>query len=178
MVWQPLSQQPSLKKTCMQSYIGYLLHFFPENTHEQQLISAKILYQCPSRNILDFIYGGSQFSTGVIFLCVRHVINGPLWHFFYTWDIFFYGQGVISLRRKMTPRSFFDGGRYSSLHRHGTMLGKFQARWQARIWGRRLTLSHITCAVTCTDIGATRLLRTKQAPPFGTREEGVPLATK
>ena len=35
-----------------------------------------------------------------------------------------------------------------------------------------VTLLHITSAVTCTDIGATRLLRTKQAPPFGTKEEG------
>ena len=41
-----------------------------------------------------------------------------------------------------------------------------------------VTLSHITSAVTCTDIGATRLLRTKQAPPFGTKEEGVPSVTK
>ena len=28
-----------------------LFCIFPENTHEQQLIPAKILYQCPSRNI-------------------------------------------------------------------------------------------------------------------------------
>ena len=37
---------------------------------------------------------------------------------------------------------------------------------------------HITSAETCTDIGATRLLRTKQAPPLGTKEEGVPSVTK
>ena len=39
--------------------------------------------------------------------------------FFYTRDTFFYGQGGggISLRRQMTPRSFFDWGRYSLLHR-------------------------------------------------------------
>ena len=41
-----------------------------------------------------------------------------------------------------------------------------------------VTLSHITSAVTCTDIGATRLLRTKPAPLFGTKEEGVPSVTK
>ena len=35
--------------------------------YEQQLIQAKILYQCPSRNILDFVYGGSHFSTGSFF---------------------------------------------------------------------------------------------------------------
>ena len=93
-----------------------LFCIFPENIHEKQLIPAKLLYQWPSRNILDCVYGGSQFSTGVIFQRVRHVKNGPLWHFFYTCDTFLYGQGVISLRRKMTPRSFFDGGRYSSLH--------------------------------------------------------------
>ena len=41
-----------------------------------------------------------------------------------------------------------------------------------------VTLSHINSAVTCTDIGATGLFRTKQAPPFGTKEEGVPSVTK
>ena len=75
------------------SVVFDLFCIFRENTHEQQLIQAKILYQCPSRNILDFVYGGSHFSTGVIFLRVRHVKNRPLWHFFYTWDTFFYGQG-------------------------------------------------------------------------------------
>ena len=54
-----------------------LFCIFRENTHEQQLIQAKILYQCPSRNILDFVYGGSHFSTGVIFLRVRHVKIDP-----------------------------------------------------------------------------------------------------
>ena len=39
----------------------YLFCIFPENTHEEQLIPAKILYQCPSRNILDFVYDRSQF---------------------------------------------------------------------------------------------------------------------
>ena len=75
------------------SVVFDLFCIFRENTHEQQLIQAKILYQCPSRNILDFVYGGSHFSTGVIFLRVRHVTNRPLWHFFYTWNTFFYGQG-------------------------------------------------------------------------------------
>ena len=75
------------------SVVFDLFCIFRENTNEQQLIQAKILYQCPSRNILDFVYGGSHFSTGVIFLRVRHVKNRPLWHFFYTWDTFFYGQG-------------------------------------------------------------------------------------
>ena len=55
-----------------------LFCIFRENTHEQQPIQAKILYQCPSRNILDFVYGGSYFSTGVIFLRVRHVKNRTL----------------------------------------------------------------------------------------------------
>ena len=54
-----------------------LFCIFPENTHEQQLNPAKILYQWPSRNNLDFVYGGSQFSTGVIILRVRHVKNDP-----------------------------------------------------------------------------------------------------
>ena len=99
------------------SVVFDLFCIFRENTHEQQLIQAKILYQCPSRNILDFVYDGSHFSTGVIFLRVRHVKNRLLWHFFYTWDTFFYGQGSFLYDQKMTPRSIFDGGRYSSLHR-------------------------------------------------------------
>ena len=45
-----------------------LFAFSRKKNHEQQLIPAKILYQCPSRNILDFVYGGIEFSTGVIFL--------------------------------------------------------------------------------------------------------------
>ena len=60
------------------SVVFDLFCIFRENTHEQQLIQAKILYQCPSRNILDFVYGGSHFSTGVIFLRVRHVKIRPL----------------------------------------------------------------------------------------------------
>ena len=60
------------------SVVFDLFCIFRENTHEQQLIQANILYQCPSRNILDFVYGGSHFSTGVIFLRVRHIKNRPL----------------------------------------------------------------------------------------------------
>ena len=60
------------------SVVFDLFCIFRENTHEQQLIQAKILYQCPSRKNLDFVYGRSHFSTGVIFLRVRHVKNRPL----------------------------------------------------------------------------------------------------
>ena len=86
-----------------------LFCIFRENTHEQQLIQAKILYQCPSWNILDFVYGGSHFSTGVIFLRVRHVKNRPLWHFFYTWDTFFYGQGSFLYDEKWPLGRFSTG---------------------------------------------------------------------
>ena len=63
----------------------------------------------PSRNILDFVYGGSHFSTGVIFLRVRHVKNRPLWHFFYTWDTFFYGQGSFLYDEKWPLGRFSTG---------------------------------------------------------------------
>ena len=86
-----------------------LFCIFRENTHKQQLIQAKILYQCPSRNILDFVYGGSHFSTGVIFLRVRHVKNRSLWHFFYTWDTFFYGQGSFLYDEKWALGRFSTG---------------------------------------------------------------------
>ena len=74
----------------------------------------------PSRNILDFVYGGSHFSTGVIFLRVRHVKNRPLWHFFFTWDTFFYGQGSF-LYDEEWPLGRFSTGvvirRYSGTKR-------------------------------------------------------------
>ena len=91
------------------SVVFDLFCIFRENTHEQQLIQAKILYQCPSRNILDFVYGGSHFSTGVIFLRVRYVKNRPLWHFFYTWDTFFYGQGSFLYDEKWPLGRFSTG---------------------------------------------------------------------
>ena len=91
------------------SLVFDLFWIFRENTHEQQLIQAKILYQCPSRNILDFVYGGSHFSTGVIFLRVRHIKNRPLWHFFYTWDTFFYGQGSFLYDEKWPLGRFSTG---------------------------------------------------------------------
>ena len=91
------------------SVVFDLFCIFRENTHEQQLIQAKILYQYPSRNILDFVYGGSHFSTGVIFLRVRHVKNRPLWHFFYTWDRFFYGQGSFLYDEKWPLGRFSTG---------------------------------------------------------------------
>ena len=95
--------------THFDSVVFDLFCIFWENTHEQQLIQAKILYKCPSRNILDFVYGGSHFSTGVIFLRVRHVKNRPLWHFFYTWDTFFYGQ-VSFLYDEKWPLGRFSTG--------------------------------------------------------------------
>ena len=91
------------------SVVFDLFCIFRENAHEQQLIQAKILYQCPSRNILDFVYDGSHFSTGVIFLRVRHVKNRPLWHFFYTWDTFFYGQGSFLYDEKWPLGRFSTG---------------------------------------------------------------------
>ena len=91
------------------SVVFDLFCIFLENTHEQQLIQAKILYQCPSRNILDFVYGGSHFSTGVIFLRVRHVKNRLMWHFFYTWDTFFYGKGSFLYDEKWPLGRFSTG---------------------------------------------------------------------
>ena len=91
------------------SVVFDLFCIFREKTHEQQLIQAKILYQCPSRKILDFVYCGSHFSTGVIFLRVKHVKNRPLWHFFYTWYTFFYGQGSFLYDEKWPLGRFSTG---------------------------------------------------------------------
>ena len=102
---------PNILQILLLIIIKDLFCIFRENTHEQafKLIQAKILYQCPSRNILDFVYGGSHFSTGVIFLRVRHVKNRPLWHFFYTWDTFFYGQGSFLYDEKWPLGRFSTG---------------------------------------------------------------------
>ena len=60
------------------SVVFDLFCIFRENTHEQQLIQAKILYQCPSRNILDFVYGGSHFFNGGHFsTCQTRKNNDP-----------------------------------------------------------------------------------------------------
>ena len=112
--WQCVVRKPVWPNlnTHFYSVVFDLFCIFRENAHEQQLIQAKILYQCPSRNILDFLYDGSHFSTGVIFLRVRHVKKLTPVTFFLHMRHVFLRPGVISLRRKMTPRSIFDGGRY------------------------------------------------------------------
>ena len=137
------------------SVVFDLFCIFRENTHEQQLIQAKILYQCPSRNILDFVYGGSLFSTGVIFLRVRHVKNRPLWHFFYTWDTFFYGQGSFLYDEKWPLGRFSTGvviRRYTGCapHLNSKTIHIFPSVWlycmvewlyslTLKVWGTLLT---------------------------------------
>ena len=99
------------------SVVFDLFCIFRENTHEQQLIQAKILYQCPSRNILDFcLWWESFFNGGHFSTCQTRKKSTPVTFFLHMRHVFL-RPGVISLRRKMTPRSIFDGGRYSSLHR-------------------------------------------------------------
>ena len=111
------------------SVVFDLFCIFRENTHEQQLIQAKILYQCPSRNILDFFHGGSHFSTGVIFLRVRHVKNRPVWHFFYTWDTFFYGQGSFLYDEKW-PLGRFSTGVVIRRYRQSLIWYNVKDQWQ------------------------------------------------
>ena len=53
--------------THFDSVVFDLFCIFRENTYEQQLIQAKILYQCPSRNILDFVLVGVIFQRGSFF---------------------------------------------------------------------------------------------------------------
>ena len=99
------------------SVVFDLFCIFRENTHEQQLIQAKILYQCPSRNILDFsLWWESFFNGGHFSTCQTRKKSTPVTFFLHMRNVF-PRPGVISLQRKMTPRSIFDGGRYSSLHR-------------------------------------------------------------
>ena len=59
----------------------------------------------------ESFFNGGHFST-----CQTRKKSTPVTFFLHTRHVFL-RPGVISLRRKMTPRSIFDGGRYSSLHR-------------------------------------------------------------
>ena len=60
----------------------------------------------------ESFFNGGHFST-----CQTRKKSTPVTFFLHTRHVFL-RPGVISLRRKMTPRSIFDGGRYSSLHRN------------------------------------------------------------
>ena len=101
------------------SVVFDLFCIFRENTHEQQLIQAKILYQCPSRNILDFVYCGSHFSRGVIFLRVRHVKIDPCDIFSTHETRFFYGQGSFLYDEK------WPLGRFST----GVVIRRYTGSW-------------------------------------------------
>ena len=59
----------------------------------------------------ESFFNGGHFST-----CQTRKKSTPVTFFLHIRHVFL-RPGVISLRRKMTPRSIFDGGRYSSLHR-------------------------------------------------------------
>ena len=59
----------------------------------------------------ESFFNGGHFST-----CQTRKKSTPVTFFLHMRHVFL-RPGVISLRRKMTPRSIFDGGRYSSLHR-------------------------------------------------------------
>ena len=59
----------------------------------------------------ESFFNGGHFST-----CQARKKSTPVTFFLHMRHVFL-RPGVISLRRKMTPRSIFDGGRYSSFHR-------------------------------------------------------------
>ena len=62
------------------------------------------------------LWWGSFFNGGHFSTCQTRKKSTPVTFFLHMRHVFL-RPGVISLRRKMTPRSIFDGGRYSSLHR-------------------------------------------------------------
>ena len=59
---------------------------------------------------------GVIFQRGHFSTCQTCKKSTPVTFFLHMRHVFL-RPGVISLRLKMTPRSIFDGGRYSSLHR-------------------------------------------------------------
>ena len=70
----------------------------------------------------ESFFNGGHFST-----CQTRKKSTPVTFFLHMRHVFL-RPGVISLRRKMTPRSIFDGGRHSSLHRHPEQHGPSQER--------------------------------------------------
>ena len=58
----------------------------------------------------ESFFNGGHFST-----CQTRKKSTPVTFFLHMRHVFLW-PGVISLRQKKTPRSIFDGGRYSSLH--------------------------------------------------------------
>ena len=71
--------------------------------------------------MVGVFFNGGHFST-----CQTRKKSTPVTFFLHMRHVFL-RPGVISLRRKMTPRSIFDGGRYSSLHRHHRV-------WCTSVW--------------------------------------------
>ena len=78
----------------------------------------------------ESFFNGGHFST-----CQTRKKSTPVTFFLHMRHVFL-RPGVISLRRKMTPRSIFDGGRYLSLHRPYSDVAKYifkvsgaTARW-------------------------------------------------
>ena len=74
-------------------------------------------------------------------------------------------KGRNSMGSKFNPTP----ARYHARQIQGSVTGQNVGPATATV---TVTLSHITSAVTCTDIVATRLLRTKQAPPLIPKKGG------
>ena len=70
---------------------------------------------------LETFFNGGHFST-----CQTRKKSTPVTFFLHMRHVFL-RPGVISLRRKMTPRSIFDGGRYSSLPAPSNLVLSFQS---------------------------------------------------
>ena len=77
----------------------YLFCIFPENTHEQQLIPAKILYQCPSQNILDLLMMGSVFNGGHFSTCKTRKKWTPVTFFLHIRHVFLRPGGRFSMTK-------------------------------------------------------------------------------
>ena len=74
-----------------------------------------------SKHFRFYLWWESFFNGGHFSTCQTRKKSTPVTFFLHMRHVFL-RPGVISLRRKMTPRSIFDGGRYSSLHRPFTFI--------------------------------------------------------
>ena len=72
-----------------------------------------------SKHFRFCLWWESFFNGGHFCTCPTRKKSTPVTFFLQLRHVFL-RPGVISLRRKMTPRSIFDGGRYSSLPAGGT----------------------------------------------------------
>ena len=117
--------RPDVKATAYSTMVRPTLEYAAtvwDPYHQSHIQSLKSVQRRAARFVKGNYY---ERSPGCVTAMLRDL----------QWGHFFLRPWVISLRRKMTPRSIFDGGRYSSLHRHTTLFQRcFNVDFRSRRW--------------------------------------------